>query len=381
MLKRWTTLVVENSLLLVAGTLTALVWANVDHLSYARLAHALHFAVNDVGMVFFFALATKEIAEATLPGGPLASPREAAVPLLAAVGGMAIPAASYALQATLTGRGDLVRGWAIPCATDIAFSYMAARVIFRRHHAAIPFLLLLAIADDALGLILLAVVYPTGELSLLRLVVFLVSAIGIAWILNRYRVSSFWPYVLVAGGLSWVALYSGGVHPALALVPIVPFMPHAARDLGLLEPEEDVLPDTMNRFEHWWKLPVQVVLFFFGLANAGVELSSVGPVTGMVLSSLLIGKPLGIIGVTALASTIGLRVPGGLRFSDTVVVGVAAGIGFTVALFFATAAFPPGVILDEAKMGALLSFVAAPLAIGLGAWLRPRGDAMLRDAP
>ncbi len=113
-------------------------------------------------MVFFFALATKEIVEATLPGGPLASPRQAGVPLLAAVGGMAVPAAIYVLQATFDGRPDLMRGWAIPCATDIAFSYLVARVIFPKAHPAIPFLLLLAIADDALGLILLAVFYPSG---------------------------------------------------------------------------------------------------------------------------------------------------------------------------------------------------------------------------
>src|SRR6185436_13786814 len=100
-------------------------------------------------------------------------------------------------------RPDLMRGWAVPCATDIAFSYMAARFIFRRHHPAIPFLLLLAIADDGLGLILLAVVYPSRELSLVRLVLFLLPAIGIAWALNRRRVSSFWPYIVIAGGLSW----------------------------------------------------------------------------------------------------------------------------------------------------------------------------------
>jgi len=91
--------ILDNSLLLILGAVAALGWANLGHASYDRVTHALHFAVNDVGMVFFFALATKEIVEATLPGGPLASPREAAVPLLAAVGGMAVPAGLYMLQA------------------------------------------------------------------------------------------------------------------------------------------------------------------------------------------------------------------------------------------------------------------------------------------
>jgi len=149
-------LTLKNSLLLAVGTVAGLVWANVAHPSYQRFADLLHFAVNDVGMVFFFALAVKEIIEATLPGGALESPREAAVPILAAAGGMIGPAALYAIQAHAIGRPELMPGWAIPCATDIAFSYLAARFIFPPNHPAIPFLLLLAIADDALELILLA---------------------------------------------------------------------------------------------------------------------------------------------------------------------------------------------------------------------------------
>jgi NhaA family Na+:H+ antiporter len=113
-------------------------------------------------------------------------------------------------------------------------------------------------------------------------------------------------------------------------------------------------------------VPVQVILFFFGLVNAGVTLSSVGPPTWMVLSGLLLGKPMGILLFTFLAVKVGLRAPGGLTYLHTLVVGMAAAIGFTVALFFATAAFPPGIILDEAKMGALMSFIAAPLAIIVG---------------
>ena len=150
----------------------------MDNASYERIAHALHFPVNDIGMVFFFALAMKEIVEATLPGGALASPRQAAVPLLAAVGGMAGPAALYAVLVTIVNRPELMPGWAIPCATDIAFSYMAARLIFPKDHPAIPFLLLLAIADDALGLILIAVFYPTGPLSLISFAVFIIPARG-----------------------------------------------------------------------------------------------------------------------------------------------------------------------------------------------------------
>ena len=363
----WWSFLIDNSLLLVAGTLAALIWANLDVHSYEAFTHGrVHFIVNDIGMVFFFALAAKEIIEATLPGGPLQSPREAAVPLLAAAGGMAAPAGLFALLVLATGRPELMRGWAVPCATDIAFSYMAARLIFPPSHPAIPFLLLLAIADDAMGLMLLAVFYPSGPLSLLNFATFMIPAIGLSYWMKQRRVRSYWPYVLVGGGLSWTALYLGGVHPALALVPVLPFMPHARRDLGLFNEREEDLPDTMNRFEHAFRVPVQFVLLFFGLVNAGVPLGSVGSGTWIVFVGLLAGKPIGIVLMTILGVKMGLRAPGGLTYRHTLVVGVAAGIGFTVALFFATAAYPPGSVLDEVKMGALFSFLAAPAAIALG---------------
>lgn len=363
----WWAFILDNSLLLVLGTVTALVWANVDHHSYEQFTHGpLHFAVNDIAMVFFFALAAKEIIEARLPGGPLASTREAAVPLLAAVGGMLAPASIYVLLATAIDRPELLRGWAVPCATDIAFSYMAARMIFPAMHPAIPFLLLLAIADDALGLVLLALFYPSGPLSFLNFAAFMIPAVALSLWLKRRRTLSFWPYLLVGGVLSWCALYFGGVHPSLALVPILPFMPHEKRDLGLFDEREADLPYTMNRFEHAFQVPVQFVLFFFGLANAGVPFGSVGSGTWIVVTALLLGKPLGILLMTLLGVKLGLQVPGGLSFRHTLVLGVTAGIGFTVALFFTTAAFEPGSVLDEAKMGALFSFAAAPIAILLG---------------
>lgn len=363
------TFIVDNSLLLVVGTVAALVWANLALPSYERFAHSVHFAVNDVGMVFFFALATKEIIEATRPGGPLSSPREAAVPLLAAVGGMAGPALIYVALAQTLRRPELMGGWAVPCATDIAFSYMAARLIFSRGHPAIPFLLLLAIADDALGLILLAVFYPTGPVSIAAFAGLMIPAVAVSLAMSRYGVRSFWPYVIVGGGLSWSAMHFGGLHPALALVPILPFMPHSERDLGFFDPREHDLPHTLNRFEHFWKVPVQFILLAFGLANAGVPFTGIGSGTWIVFIALLVGKPVGILGSAYLSIKAGLRAPGGLTHRDTFLVGVAAAIGFTVALFFATAAFRPGALLDEVKMGALLSFMAAPIAVLLGRWM------------
>jgi len=361
--RRFVVFVIDTSLLLVAGTVTALVWANAAPASYARAAHALHFAVNDVAMVFFFALAAKEIVEATREGGPLASPREAAVPLLGAAAGMIVPAALYVAGAAVLGRPDLVRGWAIPSATDIAFSYLVARLIFPPRHPAMPFLLLLAVADDALGLVVLAVVYPTHALSPVSIVAGVGPALLLAWWLRRRQTVSYWPYVVGAGSLAWGGFYFGGVHPALALVPVIPFMPLEPHYHEPLDEPSPRAADTLNVFAAQWRVPVQVILFLFGLANAGVPLASVGAPTWLVLGALLVGKPAGIVLTTLGATAAGLKRPVGMTCADVALVGLAAAIGFTVALFFATAAFPPGPILDQAKMGALLSVVAGPLAV------------------
>jgi NhaA family Na+:H+ antiporter len=146
-------------------------------------------------------------------------------------------------------------------------------------------------------------------------------------------------------------------------VPIMPFIPHEERDLGWMAMEERTQTDPLNRFERWWYAPVQVILFFFGLVNAGVPLASIGVGTWVVLAALLGGKPLGILLFTGAAAAAGLHRPSGVTWRDMLVVGVVAAIGFTVSLFFATAAFPTGPFLSQTKMGALLSFSAAGLAV------------------
>jgi NhaA family Na+:H+ antiporter len=360
---------VDQSGLLIIGTVIALVWANLDLASYRQTTHAMHFAVNDIGMAFFFALAAKEVVEATAPGGPLHSPRRAVMPVVAAVGGMAGPVAIYIALAMVLGRSDLMRGWAIPTATDIAFSFLIARLIFGDKHSGIPFLLLLAIADDALGLLILALFYPSAPIRLGVFVVIVGVAMAISWWLKRRRTKSFWPYIGGAGLVSWLGFHYGGLHPALALVPVMPFLPHAKRDPGFFVPARHG-HDTLSAFEHWWKLPVQIILFFFGLVNAGLAVSNVGTGTWIVLMALVVGKPFGIVGATAVGVLTGLRRPAGVHWRDLIVLGVVGGIGFTVALFFATASFAEGPALDQTKMGALLSFVAAPLAVGLALLLR-----------
>lgn len=355
----------DNSLLMITGAVIALLWANFDYTSYEHVTHPLHFVINDIAMVFFFGLATKEIIEATAPGGALHSLRRAAVPVIAAAGGMAGPALLYVGMSVLAEAPELLRGWAIPAATDIAFSYMIARIIFGTTHPAIPFLLLLAIADDALGLIILAVFYPSGEVRPLLFVALLTTACITAWVLRRQKVQSFWSYILLPGTISWTGFYLGGLHPALALVPVLPFLPHAKRDGDVLPETNGSQRDTLSNFEHWWKTPVELILFLFALTNAGVPLSGVGLATWVVLVALVLGKPLGIMTLTALSEIAGLTRPVGLQWKDILVLSLAAGIGFTVALFFTTAAFPIGAILNAAKLGALLSVLAAVAALGL----------------
>jgi NhaA family Na+:H+ antiporter len=190
-----------------------------------------------------------------------------------------------------------------------------------------------------------------------------------AWWVRRRGVLNFWPYILTGGVLAWIGFYRGGLHPALALVPIVPFLPHAARDPGLFV-ESPHHHDTLNWFEHSFKRPVDVMLFFFGLVNAGVTFGNVGAGTWFVLSAILVGKPAGILLATAVAGAAGLHLPRGVRWRDLTIVGIIAGIGFTVALFFATAAFPYGRLLDETKMGALLSFSAFFMALAAAKVMR-----------
>jgi len=355
-----------NSLLMITGAVGALLWANLDLASYERVTHPLHFVVNDIAMVFFFGLATKEIVEATAPGGALHSIRRAAVPVIAAVGGMAGPALIYVALAQALGRPDILRGWAIPCATDIAFSYLVAKSIFPATSPAIPFLLLLAIADDALGLVLLAVFYPSAPVQPLYVVGLVGGGCLVAWLLRRWRTRSFWPYVLIGGTLSWFGFYLGGLHPALALVPILPFVPHAARDAGLFV--EPLVPkhDPLSEFEHFWKVPVEFIVLVLALTNAGVPIGGAGTVTWVVLASLLAGKPVGILVFTWLAERVGFRRSADLDWGQMTVVGITAGIGFTVALFFTTASFPSGPTLEQAKLGALMSVSAGLLAIVAG---------------
>jgi len=347
-------------------------------------------------MVFFFGIAAKEITEACLPGGELNPPSKAINTLLGTIGGVVGPVGVYflMLEALYSGHEDysaIANGWGVPTATDIALAWLVARMVFGNKHPAVNFLLLLAVADDAIGLGIIAVFYgdPNSPAAPEYLLYYTVPAMIIAYVLRKRNVQAWVPYILFAGVLSWIGFISAHLHPALALVPIVPFLPGPSRDTGLFEAEDETDQEhkaghhehdhsPLHNFEHNLKLPVDLGLFFFAFANAGVEFASVNGVTWMILGALLVGKVIGITFFSALGEKIGFPLPDGMGIKHLVVASVIAGLGLTVALFVAGEAFPgDSAYQGPAKMGAVLSASAAFIAIFLGRifGIKPQQDA------
>ena len=373
--RRGTEFGLDHLLALPIGCVAALVWSNALPESYYRFALALAFPVNEIGIVFFFALITKEIAEATVPGGALHPWRRAALPFVAAIGGCGAAIAGYLTFLQSAGEPMLMSAWAIACAVDVPGTYIIARVIFGRHPA-VPFLLLLAVSADAIGLACLAVLHPADGWRLAIGIGLLTAAVGSAALLRRSGVQSFWAYLLGPGLLSWWALFVSGIHPALALVPIIPFFPHARRDAGLFVDPAPRAHDTLTRFERWWRLPVQGVLLLFGLVNAGVPLH--GLESGMwAVPIAALTRPIGILAASGVGIAFGLHLPQRVGWRDLVVVGCTASVGLVFALFVATAIMPPGPLLVELKMGALGTVAGAGFAFA-GAWLLGVGRFGLR---
>jgi NhaA family Na+:H+ antiporter len=369
----------EYSVFLIAGSIAAIAWANLDLASYLTFintshgnlalfgrplaAHgfSIHFLVNEVFMVLFFGIAMKEVTEAFLPGGPLSSLRKASLPVISTLGGVVGPAGLFALGC-LAFANYLMRGWAVPTATDIAYSWLFAGMIFGYKHPATKFLLTLAVLDDLIGMVIIAVFYSSSiQIEWLGLVAAaVVLCVAFRWVV---KVESYWPFLLICMPLSWLGLHYCGVHSALALVPIVPFLPsHHRRDVGLFE-EED-LPmeeglestsglgvehvadaahhptDALSMFEHNFKPYVDVGLFFFGLSNAGVPFSAIGLETWITVAAIFFGKTVGIFLFTLLGRAARLTLPAGMRLKEAFVMGNVAAIGFTVALFVTDVAFP-----------------------------------------
>jgi NhaA family Na+:H+ antiporter len=360
--------VAEHLLLLPLGALAAMVWVYLEEETYYDMAYAARFVVNDVAMVLFFAVVAKEVVEATAPGGVLHSWRRLAMPAIAALGATVAPALVYVAFVRAVDEPMLERGWTVPVAVDVALAYAVARAIFGRH-AIVPFVLLLALAADALGFLALAVFFPADEPDLATGALFMVLAVAVVATLRLARVGSFWPYVLVGGALSWLALYFGGVHPAFALLPIIPFLPHAPRDPGFFAPATPTAHDALNQFERWSRYPAQLALFCFGLVNAGVPFRGLEAGTWAVPVAVLVGKPLGLLAASGVATMAGLHLPARVGWRELIVVGLIVGAGFSVALFFATATMAPGQMLRETKMGVLVGLTAIAAAFAFARWL------------
>jgi Na+:H+ antiporter, NhaA family len=367
----------EFSVPLVAGVLAALGWANLAPERYHAALHdplvaglSLHFLTNDLFMTLFFGIAAVEITQSCLPGGDLHPLQRAVNPLLATLGGVLGPVALYFLLNSVFGSPSLARGWGIPTATDIALAWLAARFIFGKGHPAISFLLLLAIADDAVGLAIIAIFYgdplsPAQPVWLLLVA----AAMVLCYLLRRLRVMNYWPYLLAGGTLSWVGLFLAHLHPALALVFVIPLLPHPFTESGHLFEQDPADRSPLSRFEHDWKLFVDLGLFMFGLVNGGVAFSALGAATWLVLVSLVFGKVVGVFLFGSLARRLGFPLPAGMGTRELLATGMVAGIGFTVALFVAGEAFPDALVSGGAKMGAMLSifaFVPAVIVLRCG---------------
>lgn len=337
------------------GIVTALVWANADWDSYSSscLSQNFHFIVNDVFMALFFGIAVVHVTTALLPGGSLFPINKAITPLLGTLGGVLGPALLFLSLVALEGSfATQSQGWAICIATDISVAWLIATQVFGNgNHPAVQFLLLLAVVDDIIGLIVIAVAFPSGDLNLIWLLLLLASfavSLLLRFVLNK---TSWWLYVLIAGPLAWYSLFRAGVHPSLALCCVVPFIPR----------------DNLEKFDHQCSLFVHIGLFFFALSNAGVAFNGIGLLTLNVALSLVLGKTLGIFSFTFFGIKLsGLKLPTRMSLRDLALLAHVSGVGLTVSLFVAELAFEDRKLQDDAKLGALMSVLVAPSAILIG---------------
>jgi NhaA family Na+:H+ antiporter len=354
------------ALVLAAGA--ALLWANIDTASYvdvwrtsltlgigdAVIALDLQHWVNDGLMTIFFFVVGLEIKR-EIVDGELRDPKYASLPVLAAIGGMVVPALLFT---AVNAGGDGARGWGIPMATDIAFAMGVLALLGPRVPSALKlFLLTLAIVDDIGAILVIAVFYTSSVEG-----IWLIGAIGtvaIIVVMKRLGLSSPLLYVVPAVGL-WVCTHESGIHATIAGVA-----------LGLLTPAargaaRGPLEHLEGRLHPWSSF---VVVPIFALANAGVVLgggaleraASSSIAWGIVLG-LVVGKVIGIASFSALGVRLRIsRLPSGMRMRNIVGAGMLAGIGFTVSLFIADLSFT-GPTLDTAKVGVLAASLFAGLA-------------------
>ncbi len=361
------------SLPLIAGVIVSLIAANLAPEAYHHIVHTpivgeinLHFLVNDIFMVFFFATAGVEIVNSMSKGGALNPIKKAVTPLMATAGGVLGPIVIFFILNAVMGDPIYSNGWGITTATDIALSWLIAKLIFGADHPAIKFLLLLAVVDDAIGLFIIAIFYPSPDKPFQPLWLALIPiAMIIAFIMKKMNVKPFMAYVLICGTISWIGMHTAGLHAALAMVFIVPFMPKGHMAVAENDPHgvnDAAHGSTLHNFEEKVTPIVDFGLFFFGFTAAGVEFSTVSTLSFIIMISLIIGKTLGITIMTFISSKLGFGLPNGMKAMEVPLVGIIGGIGLTVALFVCESAFTDPILIASAKMGALGSIFAAVLA-------------------
>jgi NhaA family Na+:H+ antiporter len=367
----------SGGLLLIGCTVVALAWANSPWAgSYFHLWHTdptfgfagklmskpLHFWINDGLMALFFLLVGLEIKRETLVG-ELASFRKAALPIAAAFGGMIVPAGFYAL---LNQGGPGTAGWGIPMATDIAFALGVLALLGDRVPASLKvFLAALAIADD-IGAVLVIAFFYTEQISWISLGV---AGLFFAALMGANRAGARHPLIYVVLGLGlWLAFLQSGIHATVAGVLLAITIPARQSVGSSVFPARDESP--MLRFEHalmpWNKY---VIMPVFALANAGVVLgagaarSVTDPISLGVICGLVLGKPIGIVLFSWLATRSRLAAMlGGIGWRQILGVGMLGGIGFTMSLFIANLAFGEALALETAKVGILAASVASAMA-------------------
>ncbi|MDG1895120.1 MAG: Na+/H+ antiporter NhaA [Fuerstiella sp.] len=392
----------EFSIPLIVGVICAMFWANVAPDSYQALVntplhqlatifsqHAaggahhsgwdhyltLHFLINDIFMALFFGIAAKEITEACLPNGALNPVSKAINPLFGTIGGVVGPIGVFLGLNAVFGNVSWRNGWGVPTATDIALAWLVIKFLFGARHPAVSFLLLLAVADDAIGLGIIAIGYPDpAHPTVWSNLIWCVPGMGLAFGLRRAKVMNWVPYIFGGGALCWWGLYSAHLHPALALVFVVPFLPGPKQDLGLYIDDDDHseghVHSPLENFEHSLKLFVDFGLFFFALVNAGVSFGEINGLSWIIVAALLVGKIIGITGFSVFAEKLGFPLPAGMNRGHLVVTSAVAGLGLTVALFVCGQAFVDPSLQAAAKMGAVFSVGAAILAYALKQILR-----------
>jgi NhaA family Na+:H+ antiporter len=366
--------------LLLLATVVALAWANSPwSSSYSalrdfRLGYAPwhldlslgEWAADGLLAIFFFVAGLELKRE--FVAGDLRRPATAVVPVVAACGGVALPALLFAAINLPTG-GDALRGWAVPTATDIAFALAVLAVISTHLPAALrTFLLTLAVVDDLLAIAIIAVFYSTG-LNLPFLALALVPLALFTWLVQR-RVRA-WYLLLPSAAATWVLVHSSGIHATVAgvllgfAVPVLRSAKAGGREAG---------PGLAEHFEHRFRpLSAGVAVPLFAFFSAGVRVGGwdglrsalADPVAMGIVVALVVGKTIGVFGATWLVTK--SRHAGldpGLAWIDVFGLALLAGVGFTVSLLVAELGFGAGSVHDDHAKVAILagSLIAAALA-------------------